>query len=79
VIDDKEGLAYLDGGADEARFPALGGYFRWWVVGVETGWNPDENPRFYICLVLDSESVALLAALPEELPPLRYTVDLEEK
>ncbi|KAK4041885.1 hypothetical protein C8A01DRAFT_34134 [Parachaetomium inaequale] len=79
VIEDKEGLAHLDGGADEARFTALGEYFRRWVAGVETGWNPEKNPRFCVCLVLDSESVASLAALPEELPPLRCAVDLEEK
>ena len=79
VIEDNEGLARLDGGADEARFPALGEYFRRWVAGVETGWNPEENPRFYICLVLDSESVASQAALTEELPPLRCAVDLGEK
>ena len=79
VIEDREGLAYLDGGGDEARFKALGEYFRWWVAGVETGFNAEENPRFCVCLVLDSESVASLAALDEKLPPLRCAVDIEEK
>lgn len=57
----------------------MGDYFSRWVASVEAGWDPENNPRFCICLVLDSESVASLATLPEELPPLRCTVDLEEK
>ncbi|KAK4112887.1 hypothetical protein N656DRAFT_80142 [Canariomyces notabilis] len=58
---------------------ALGEYFRRWVAGVFTGMEPEHNPRFCTCLVLDSESVASVAALPEELPLLRCAVDREEK
>ncbi|KAK4112963.1 hypothetical protein N656DRAFT_797517 [Canariomyces notabilis] len=81
VIEDREGLAHLDGGGTtgDARFMALGEYFRRWVAGVETGVQPEENPRFCTCLVLDSESAASLAALPEKPPPLRCAVDIEEK
>ncbi len=39
---------------------------------------PERNPRYCVCVVLDSESMASLARLPEELPPLRCTVDREE-
>jgi hypothetical protein len=86
VIEDRDGLAHLDGGngdggVDEARFMALGNYFRRWVTagGRDTGCQPENNPRFCICLVLDSASIASLAALPEELPPLRCAVVIEEK
>lgn len=61
------------------RFTALGDYFRRWAAGVDRGLIPDVNPRFCTCLVMDSESIASLAALPEELPPLRCAVDIEEK
>ena len=45
---------------------------------MDTGVLPERNPRYCVCVVLDSESMASLARLPEELPPLRCTVDREE-
>ncbi len=81
VVEDREGLAHLDGGGDgsaEERFTALGAYFRRWAAGVDTGVHPHQNPRYVICVVMDSESVASLARLPEELPPLRCVVGNEE-
>jgi len=86
VVEDREGLAHLDGNGDgsvDDKFTALRAYFLRWLAGVDTGadFNPhgNNNPRFCLCLVLDSESIASLAQLPEELPPLRCAVDIQEK
>jgi hypothetical protein len=84
VVEDWEGLRGLDssdgdGGVDEARFIALGNYFRRWADSAEKASHPEDSPRFWVYLVLDSASIASLAALPEELPPLRCAVDIEEK
>ena len=81
VVEDRDGLAYLDGDGDssaEDRFTALAAYFRQWVAGVDTGLYPEDNPRYVVCVVLDSESIASLARLPEELPPLRCVAGKEE-
>ncbi|KAG7284376.1 hypothetical protein NEMBOFW57_010749 [Staphylotrichum longicolle] len=81
VVEDREGLAHLDGNGDgsvDDRFTALQAYFLRWRAGVKTGanFNPrhTNNPRFCLCLILDSESIASLAQLPEELPPLRPNI-----
>jgi hypothetical protein len=79
VVEDREGLGHLDSGSDDARFVALGDYFRRWVEGAEKAGHPEDSPRFIVCLVLDSASIASLAELPEELPPLRCAANLEEK
>jgi len=89
VVEDREGLAHLDGGGGggdgvangDERFAALGDYFRRRVVAgvADTGDCPEDNPRFCVCLVLDSESVASLVRLPEQPPPLRCAADLAEK
>lgn len=95
VVEDREGLAHLDGVSGDLdgdeRFAALGDYFRRRVVAGEgegeeggvavadTGDRPEENPRYCVCLVLDSESAASLARLPERPPPLRCAADLGEK
>ena len=78
VVEDLERLAGLDGDAD-----GLTDYFRWWVAGVdaggagahERGWDP----RFCTYLVVDAESLASLAGIPVEPPPLRCARDVEEK
>lgn len=86
VVEDRESLAHLDGNGDSSvddKFTALRAYFLRWRAGVNTGANfssrQTNNPRFCLCLVLDSESIASLAQLPEELPPLRCAVDIQEK
>ncbi|KAK4123414.1 hypothetical protein N657DRAFT_462980 [Parathielavia appendiculata] len=80
-----------DGSNEEDWLMALREYFYRWVGALEDKGEllPDafrrngracpSNPRFCVCLVLDSESVALLVGLPEELPPLRCAVDGPEK
>ncbi len=82
VVEDRDGLAHLDSNGDgssaEDRFAALGAYFGRWLAGVDTGEDPENNPRYCVYLVLDSESMASLARLPEELPPLQCPVDDEE-
>jgi hypothetical protein len=78
VVEDPKGLAHLDGDSPE-KFIALGDYFCQWAASVDTGHYPDENPRFCNCLVINTESLVLLAQLPDELPPLRCAVDLKEK
>lgn len=81
VVDDRDGLAHLDSNGDssaEDRFAALGAYFNSWAAGVDTGEDPENNPRYCVCLVLDSESMASLVRLPEELPPLRCAATIEE-
>jgi hypothetical protein len=79
VIEDPKGLAYLDGDSSD-KFIALSDYFRQWIAGVDiSGYNPLENPRFCNCLVINTEGLALLAQLPDEPPPLRCAVDLQEK
>lgn len=85
VVEDREGLAHLDGNGDgsvDDRFTALRAYFLRWRASVDTGanFNPHDtnNPRFCLCLVLDSKSIASLAQLPEVLPPLRCAVDIQE-
>jgi hypothetical protein len=72
VIED-EGLADLDG-------DGLGDYFRQWVAGVlNSGPKQDWNPRFCSYLVIDAESLASLAQIPDEPPPLRCAKDVKEK
>ena len=73
-----------EGGVDEpTRFGALAEYFRRWCEGVDTqsdtGDARNVDPRFTGCLVVDTESLAALAQIPEELPPLRCAATREEK
>ncbi len=84
VVEDREGLADLDssaGGDETARFTALADYFRRWCQRVEadSGHPRDMDPRFASCLVVDAESLAALAEIPDELPPLRCPANREEK
>ncbi|KAB5582264.1 hypothetical protein GE09DRAFT_1074299 [Coniochaeta sp. 2T2.1] len=84
VIEDKANLEKLDG---PEHFMALYAYFRQWLVGV--GVNPEDpdpelpivprHPRFRQFLVIDAESLQALAKIPNETPPLRCAVDLQEK
>jgi hypothetical protein len=66
-----------------ARFEGLAEYFRQWCEGVDTqsctGDVRDKDPRFTSCLVVDAESLAALAQMDEELPPLRCPATREEK
>ena len=79
IVQDREGLGHLDSGNSPDRFTALADYFRQWLAGVDKGSSLDKEPRFGNCLVMDAESLASLAALPDELPPLRCTASREEK
>ncbi|KAK3899426.1 hypothetical protein C8A05DRAFT_18140 [Staphylotrichum tortipilum] len=86
VVEDREGLGGLDsgsGGDEGERFGALAEYFRRWCEGVDTqsdtGDVRDKDPRFTSCLVVDGESLAALAQIPEEVPPLRCVATREEK
>ena len=70
-------------GDERARFGVLAEYFRRWCEGVDTqsdtGDARNVDPRFTSCLVVDGESLAALAQIPEELPPLRCAATREEK
>ena len=75
VVEDRERLAGLDGDAD-----GLAEYFRRWAAGVDVGGHERGwDPRFCTYLVVDAESLASLAGIPDEPPPLRCARDLEEK
>ena len=80
VVEDREGLGHLDsGGNSPERFIAIAAYFRQWLRGVDMGDSSEKEPRFRSCLVIDSESLALLATLSDELPPLRCATSRQEK
>jgi hypothetical protein len=46
---------------------------------VDSGPEGDWDPRFCTYLVVDAESLASLAGIPDEPPPLRCARDIEEK
>ncbi len=81
VVEDREGLAHLDSGSDNSpdRFTALADYFRQWLAGIDTGNSLNIDPRFSSCLAIDSESLALLAAIPDELPVLQCPATRKDK
>ena len=72
VVEDREGLAHLDhkGSAD---------YFRRWLTGIDTSGAPHCEPRFSSYLVVDAESLASLAKIPDELPPLQCPATKKDK
>ncbi len=72
IIEDKAALANLDR-------DGLVEYFRRWVASL--GLDPYYSglPRFLCYLVIDAESLASLAQIPDDPPPLRVAKDLEEK
>ena len=84
VIQDRDGLAHLDSDYSNpglARFTALANYFRQWLAGIDTGsaFDLGRSSRFSCCLVVDAESLASLAEIPDELPPLQCPANMQEK
>jgi hypothetical protein len=79
VIEDEEKLSQLDHGTPLEKFTALGEYFGAWVAGVGEDPTRWDNARFSQFLVVDAAALEALTTLPEETPPLRPAVDLQEK
>ncbi len=86
VVEDREWLGGLDGGSEGEegeRFRRLAVYFQQWCAGVDTrsdtGDVRNRDPRFTSCLVVDGESLAALAQMEEEVPPLQCPATRREK
>ncbi|KAF6822003.1 hypothetical protein CPLU01_12281 [Colletotrichum plurivorum] len=82
VVEDKERLDLQDlGKASYEDIKNLCSRFREWITSV--GGDPNEefpiSPRLYDFTVIDEGALRVLAALPEETPPLRVAATWEEK